>query len=248
MADLTSFGLTRSVLKRDHLLQAPDSFVRAALPGMVKAVGIVHIAPAAGAGFAQYTAEMEAGGQLGQAVGQRFCYVLEGSAEIVIESVTYWLRVGGYAYLPAGCQHRVGALEAARVMVIEKEYVRSAEFGAPAAFVGHEEELKSLALGGDEALQVKAMIPEGGGLDFAVNTMRYEPGASLSLTEVHVMEHGLLMLEGGGIYRLGDGWYPVTAGDFIWMAPYCPQWFAAVGKTAAKYLIYKDWGRHPLAR
>jgi (S)-ureidoglycine aminohydrolase len=39
----------------------------------------------------------------------------------------------------------------------------------------------------------------------------------------------------------------VTAGDFIWMAPWCPQWFGAIGKTPAKYLIYKDWNRHPLA-
>jgi hypothetical protein len=40
--------------------------------------------------------------------------------------------------------------------------------------------------------------------DFAVNTMTYQPGAALSMVEVHIMEHGLLMLEGGGIYRLGD--------------------------------------------
>jgi (S)-ureidoglycine aminohydrolase len=30
------------------------------------------------------------------------------------------------------------------------------------------------------------------------------------------------------------------------MAPYCPQWFGALGKQPAKYLIYKDWNRHPL--
>ena len=66
--------------------------------------------------------------------------------------------------------------------------------------------------------------------------------------EIHYMEHGLLMLEGGGIYRLGEHWYPVTAGDFIWMAPYCPQWFGALGKTPAKYLIYKDWNRYPVSR
>jgi (S)-ureidoglycine aminohydrolase len=30
------------------------------------------------------------------------------------------------------------------------------------------------------------------------------------------------------------------------MAPYCTQWFGALGKTPAKYLIYKDWNRHPL--
>jgi len=73
--------------------------------------------------------------------------------------------------------------------------------------------------------------------------MTFQPGASLPRVEAHVMEHGLLMLAGGGIYRLGDRWYPVMAGDFIWMAPYCPQWFGAIGKTPAKYLIYKDWNR-----
>jgi hypothetical protein len=31
------------------------------------------------------------------------------------------------------------------------------------------------------------------------------------------------------------------------MAPWCPQWFGAIGKAPAKYLIYKDWNRHPLA-
>jgi (S)-ureidoglycine aminohydrolase len=99
----------------------------------------------------------------------------------------------------------------------------------------------------DESLRVRSLMPDLPAYDFAVNTMTYDPGAALSIVEVHVMEHGLLMLEGGGIYRLGDSWYPVEAGDFIWMAAYCPQWFGALGKHPAKYLIYKDWRRHPLA-
>jgi len=81
--------------------------------------------------------------------------------------------------------------------------------------------------------------------DFAVNVMNFEPGATLPMVEIHFMEHGLLMLAGGGIYRLGEQWYSVKAGDFIWMAPHCPQWFGALGKTPAKYLIYKDWNRQP---
>ena len=40
----------------------------------------------------------------------------------------------------------------------------------------------------------------------------------------------------------------VQAGDFIWMAPYCPQWFCAVGKQPAKYLIYKNFNRHTIAK
>jgi (S)-ureidoglycine aminohydrolase len=84
--------------------------------------------------------------------------------------------------------------------------------------------------------------------DMAVNTMEYLPGATLPFVETHVMEHGLLMLAGGGIYRLGDSWYLVEAGDTIWMRAYCPQWFGALGKIPAKYLIYKDMNRDPLKR
>jgi len=54
-----------------------------------------------------------------------------------------------------------------------------------------------------------------------------------------------VMLAGGGTYRLGDSGYEVREGDFIWMGPYCPQWFVAEGDAAAKYLIYKDWNRRP---
>ena len=42
--------------------------------------------------------------------------------------------------------------------------------------------------------------------------MTYQPGAALPMVEIHVMEHGLLMLAGGGIYRLGDHWYPGDRG------------------------------------
>jgi len=117
---------------------------------------------------------------------------------------------------------------------------------APLIAVGNENDIKPMALMGDETLRVRTMMPDGASYDFAVNTMTYDPGAALSMVEIHVMEHGLLMLEGGGIYRLGNSWYPVEAGDFIWMGPYCPQWFGALGKRPAKYLLYKDWRRHPL--
>ena len=48
----------------------------------------------------------------------------------------------------------------------------------------------------------ECLTPDEMSFDFAVNTMVYQPGAALSMVEMHVMEHGLTMLEGGGIYRL----------------------------------------------
>ncbi|WP_263383348.1 (S)-ureidoglycine aminohydrolase [Granulicella arctica] len=240
-------GETRSTNQRDHLLQTPDTFVRAPLPGMSGATAIVHIAPAAGAQFTQYTAELEAGGTLGATSAQRFFYLLAGEAELTVEGSTHALTSGSFAYLPAGTTHRLHAPQTAKVAVIEKNYVASARTAAPAVLIGHEDLVVPTALMGDDDLQVRGLLPADAAFDFAVNTMTYQPGAALSMVEVHVMEHGLLMLEGGGIYRLGDAWYPVTAGDFIWMAPFCPQWFGALGKQPAKYLIYKDWNRHPLA-
>jgi (S)-ureidoglycine aminohydrolase len=133
-----------------------------------------------------------------------------------------------------------------RCAVIEKKYEPLAGVQAPRAFVGAESAITGQALEGDPDVVVRALLPADFGFDFAVNTMTYAPGAALSQVEVHVMEHGLLMLDGGGIYKLAEDWYQVTAGDFIWMGPFCPQWFAAVGKGPAKYLIYKDFNRVPV--
>ena len=127
--------------------------------------------------------------------------------------------------------------------MIEKPYMSLPNVGQPGVLTGRETDVRAEPLMGDPDLRVRSLLPSDIAFDFAVNTMEYQPGAVLPMVEIHVMEHGLLMLDGGGIYRLGERWYPVAAGDFIWMAPYCPQWFGALGEVPAKYLIYKDWNR-----
>jgi (S)-ureidoglycine aminohydrolase len=234
-------GVTRSASCRDHLLQTPDTFVRAPLPGMRNAMAVVHVAPPIGARFTEYTAEFEPGGILPAAANQRFLYVLDGALESPGHPS---LQAGDFAYFPAGGGATLSAPRAARVVVIEKPYESLDGSAAPRFFMGPESDVESRPLMGDPDLQVRALVPTDTSYDFAVNTMTFRPGAALAMVETHVMEHGLLMLEGGGIYRLSDRWYPVQAGDFIWMAPYCPQWFGAIGKAPAKYLIYKDWNRH----
>jgi len=236
---MQQLGYTRSSYQADHLLLTADTFVRAPLPGMENATAIVHVSPAVGAGFTEYTAEFEADGKLGPTAAQRFVFVLDG--ELRVDERT--LASDQYAYLPPRCDARVSAAGAARAVVIEKRYRALEGVGGPALLVGDERTAESRAVADDQDLEVRLLLPEDPAFDFAVNTMTYQPGASLPMVEMHVMEHGLVMLAGGGIYRLGERWYPVTAGDFIWMAPYCPQWFGALGKTAAKYLLYKDWSR-----
>jgi (S)-ureidoglycine aminohydrolase len=243
---LPNLGETRSARRHDHLLLTPDTFVHTTLPGMKRCAAIVHAGPAMGAAFTEYTAEFEKNGELGSTSAQRFIYVLDGAISIEMKGKRTKLEARGFAYFPERSGHRVVATQPSRVAVIEKTYQALKSVSSPKPIISSEDEVAAQALNDDPDLQVKCLLPDELSFDFAVNTMVYQPGAALSQVEMHIMEHGLIMLEGGGIYRLGDAWYPVTAGDFIWMAPWCPQWFGAIGKVPAKYLIYKDWNRHPL--
>ena len=241
-----NLGQTRGSHQRNHLLLTPDTFVRTTLPGMRGASAIVHVGPTVGAAFTEYTTEFEPQGELGYTSAQRFLYVMEGAVTLEAEGKRRDLAARGYAYLPEGLPHRAIAKEKSRVAVIEKPYQCVEKIEPHRLLTSSEDAVSSHPLNDDPDLQVKCLLPDTPSFDFAVNTMVYQPGASLGTVEMHVMEHGLIMLQGSGIYRLGDSWYPVAAGDFIWMAPWCPQWFGAIGKIPAKYLIYKDWNRHPL--
>ncbi len=97
-----NLGRTRSSQQPNHLLLTADTFVRTTLPGMKACAAIVHVGPALGAKFTEYTAEFEAGGELGGTSAQRFIFVIEGDIELEVNgkskprekfrrnSVRYW--------------------------------------------------------------------------------------------------------------------------------------------------------------
>ena len=243
------FGSTRSRVCRNHALIAPDSFVRSPLAGWEGTDAVVLISPHLGARFTQYLAMMNAGAvSRPAAIGlERFLYVLDG--EVVLHGSgigTAELTRGGFAFLPANGDVTVTAQSPARLNVFEKRYVPRAGVAAPDVRFGQEQAVEGVPLLGDPDAVLKTFLPTDPSFDLAVNLFTFRPGAALPLVEIHVMEHGLLMVEGQGVYRLGDDWYPVQAGDVIWMGSYCPQWFVAMGKGPAEYLYYKDVNRDPL--
>jgi (S)-ureidoglycine aminohydrolase len=243
------FGTTRSRVEHNHALICPDSFVRAPLPGWTNTQGVILIAPQVGAKFTQYLALMEAGAVSAPPAGgvERVAYVLEGSVSVEMpDKAVRKLAPGGYLFVPAGISIEMRAETASRVNIFEKPYVPLAGQPAPGPIAGNEQSVAGNPFMGDEAARLQVLLPDVPGFDLAVNRFRFQPGAALPLVEIHVMEHGLLMLEGQGVYRLGNDWYPVRAGDVIWMAPFCPQWFVAMGKEPASYLYYKDVNRDPL--
>jgi (S)-ureidoglycine aminohydrolase len=243
------FGTTRSRVRRSHALIAPDSFVSSDLPGWERSRGVILIAPRMGARFTQYLAVMEDGGRAGPAPPgvERVISVLEGDVALTLpEQGERVLGVGGFAYVPPGAAVGLRAVTPCRLNLFEKRYVTRPGISVPGPFSGDERDIIGTPFLGDPDAILKVLLPTDPGFDLAVNVFTYQPGATLPMVEVHVMEHGLLMLEGQGVYRLGDDWYPVRQGDVIWMAPFCPQWFVAMGKGPARYLYYKDVNRDPM--
>jgi (S)-ureidoglycine aminohydrolase len=243
------FGTTRNVVKGRYALLTAGSLVPSSVPGWEKAVCHVLISPALGARFSQLLITLERDGKCAGNTGanQYFVYVLEGAASILLEAKKHRLEAGGYAYLPAGQDVQIASGgPAARILVFQKEYQPLPGVAKPAGFAAHEREAKSQPLRGHDDVRVQALLPSHPAFDLAVNLLACPPGAALPAVEAPVMERGLMILCGQGVYRLEADWHPVQAGDVIWTAPYCPQWFVAVGKTPARCIYYQDVNRDPM--
>ena len=242
------YGSTRTSVRARHALLTPDGIVPGALPGWTGATCFTMISPAMGARFCQLHLELAADGA-GEPPPpgiERVVYVLSGEIDIFTGDAPIQLSAGGYAYLPPGLAYQVQGVAAASLLLFEKKYAPgTGEAAPPPMLSGHERDVPGAPFLGDPAAMLQVLLPDLSAFDMAVNIFKYAPGATLPFVETHVMEHGLLMLAGEGIYRLENEWYPVRAGDAIWMAPYCPQWFVATGKAPASYVYYKDVNRWP---
>jgi (S)-ureidoglycine aminohydrolase len=243
------FGFTRTVVKSRYALLTPDGFVPSSLPGWNHCVAVVNISPAMGARFSQLqiTFGKNGAGQGNTGELENFIYVLEGKCAAKIDGKGFDCVMGGFAFIPPDTDFSFGKTAAGtRLLIFQKRLEPLAGAKRPPAVVGHENEISGEPFLGNKEARLQVLLPDSPDFDMAVNIFTYQPGATLPFVETHIMEHGLLMLQGQGIYRLDADWHTVKAGDAIWMAPFCPQWFAAINKTPARYIYYKDVNRAPL--
>lgn len=245
--NLLPYGQTRTRIVARHALIAPDGHVKSNIPGITGAATVVLIAEAMGAKFSQLLVTFEAGGRATFPANdvETVAYFESGGATVTIgREPPHGIAPGGYFFAPAGEAWSMAAPKpGTRVTLFQKKFAPLAGLAAPGPLFGDASKIPGQPFLGDADARLQTMLPDEPAFDLAVNIFTYQPGATLPFVETHIMEHGLLMLAGQGVYRLEDSWYPVAAGDVIWMAPYCPQWFVAMGKTPASYLYYKDVNR-----
>lgn len=241
---IPKIGLTRTIIRRNYALIARDGYVSSVLPGWTGCTSYVLLSSALGARLVQVLIEVSGDGRglIQTGADEWFIYLVRGSGTLNGGS----LASGGFGYVPPGASLDFASQSHdTQLLVFRKTYEPLAGAAPPVFLTGHEDDITDAPFLGDPRARLKTLLPDTLSADMAVNIFTYEPGATLPFVETHVMEHGMLFLSGSGVYRLDEDWHPVMAGDALWIAPYCPQWFIAAGPDPARYIYYKDVNRTP---
>ena len=241
-------ALTRSVVKSNHAVIAPDGYINSNVPGWTDCTVNVIINEAMGAKLCQTIITAKTNCKL---VGttkdsQIFFYIISGESKATVSGETKALAKGQFVYVPIGKEYAISEIaEGTQILTFHKVYEHLAGYSVPSVLFGDSATVPGPSYLGDDALRLQVLLPDELSFDMAVNIFTYDSGGHLPMVETHIMEHGLLYLQGQGVYMLDHQWYPIKKGDSIWMAPYCQQWFTAMGKEPAVYIYYKNVNRFP---
>jgi (S)-ureidoglycine aminohydrolase len=175
---------------------------------------------------------------------EQFLYVLEGEVEISLSGgKTQKMVSGSFGWLPPhqaySFVNKGDALS--RIAWIRRKYETVPCIAVPDAILAHESDVTAYPT---DTYMEKHLTPyEQMGFDMGINLQVFDPGTYFSFVEAHVMEHGLYMVAGRGLYWLNHDLIEVQKDDFIYMAPFCPQFFYATGWEKSAYMLYKDVNR-----
>lgn len=202
--------------------------------------------------FSQYVMEVAPGGGSDRpepdAGAEGALFVMEGELTVTLGGKPHLLTAGGFAFLPPAGNWTVrneSAAVTARFHWIRKAYEAVEGIPAPKPVFANEADIAPLAMPDTQGRWATTRFVDPADLahDMHVTIVTLEPGGVIPFEETHVMEHGLYVLEGKGVYRLNQDWVEVEAGDFMWLRAFCPQACYA-GPGRFRYLLYKDVNRH----
>lgn len=237
---------SRTRVRQRYALLPLEGIPYSRLPHWPTARIQVLAAPVLGAEFAEYRIELDSG-----AIGhhdadgaiEHFLYLLTGTAELSLDDRTEQLEAGGFALLPPSQSYRFRATQNCELLLLRKRYEPVPGIEPYQPLLGTTAAVPGSVYMGDQGALLQTLIPDDLAYDMAMNIFTFETGHSLPVTETHVMEHGLYVLQGKGLYFLDDTWMEVRQSDFIWMGPFCPQSYYATGPEPTRYLYYKNVNR-----
>jgi (S)-ureidoglycine aminohydrolase len=216
------------------------------LPGFDGVLAQVLSTPQYGAKFVEHELLVEPNGGTSKPVEQEFehfLFVLEGQLKYELDGKSHNLVQGNFSWVPphTAFQFKNPGAERSRVIWIRRRYVQVDGIAIPTPIVAHESDVRADPT--DTYMEQHLTPYEQMGFDMGINLQVFDPGVYFSFVEAHVMEHGLYMLSGRGLYWLNHDLIEVQKDDYIYMAPFCPQFYYATGWEKSAYLLYKDVNR-----
>jgi len=202
--------------------------------------------------FSHYLVEVQPGGgsktpETEEGV-QSTLFVTEGTMTLTIDDEKHELVCGSYVYLPPSAKwtlFNTGSTQAG-FHWFRKPYQYVKGLDEPERIVLQEADVEAYVMPDcNDGWTTKRFVDKTDlRHDMHITIVSFEPGAVIPFMEAHVMEHGLYVLEGKGVYKLNQDWVEVEAGDYMWLRAYCPQACYSGGDGTFRYLLYKDVNRH----
>lgn len=245
-SDITSCCRAR-IKPGEYILLPSDNRVNSHLPYFTGVEFQIMATPQiSGARFTEYELLIYPNGQTTREINEKyeqFFYVLEGEVELTCANKKQKLVKGAYFWLPPhtafGLNNKGESM--CRAIWIRRQYEEIEGIKIPTLIIAHESDVPKLDV---DTYKEQHLTPyEDIAFDMGINIQTFDPGVFFSFVESHIMEHGLYMTEGCGIYWLNQDYMEVTKGDFIYMAPYCSQFYYSTGWNRSQYLLYKDVNR-----
>jgi (S)-ureidoglycine aminohydrolase len=235
---------TRIVLKKSFAFLPTEEIHESLIPNLRDTTIKVLASPQLGANFAEYLLKLERNGgsikPFKEEGIEHFLYVLEGEGELETDKDGFVISKGDYAYVPPGSPLSFQASKDGLKIILLKKRYEPFSSETPSFIFNNEKDVKEDY---EDSYSWQYLIPFELKYDMRMDIGNFPPGIGFDYVETHFEEHGMYILSGRGLYYLGDRWYPYEEGDYVWMAPFCPQSVYPVGKEKTRYLIYKNWYR-----
>lgn len=243
---------TRAVIRPgEYAVIPPEGRVNNVIPCIKDCTMSIIASPKLGASFVQYIGTAMPGGGTVVPFAQEeqiesFIYVMDGEGTLVVttEGKDYTLTPGGYVYAPpqSDLQFTNTSDKPVRFLLYKQRYISWQDL-RPTVVAGNTHDIKEVIYDGMENVFLRDLLPTDISFDMNMHTLSFEPAGSHPFVETHVQEHGAYILEGEGIYLLGEEWIQVQKEDFIFFGPYIQQAVYATGRGRLTYIYSKDCNR-----
>jgi (S)-ureidoglycine aminohydrolase len=243
--------VTRSIVKLgEYAVIPPEGRVINVIPGFEGFKMTILASPKMGASFVQYIGEVGPGAATNKTFGgdgiETFVFFLDGQGELTVkvgedEKV---LAQGGYAFAPAdlGMNIKNNSNSTMRILLYKQKYIPVEGHEARTVF-GNVNDIQERIYDDMENVFIKDLLPVELGFDMNMHILSFAPGGCHPFIETHVQEHGAYIMQGQGIYYLGNEWVQIKKEDFMWFGPFIQQACHGIGRDRFSYIYSKDCHR-----